>query len=808
MDSSKRIITLLICLLIILPALHDPAFARGPKFRPAATRAIAKAISTNTRQIFKPSFTIRSRYAGAMNSVSISRDGQWFVTAGDSGMAHLWDMTTGRQESVLSRGTSPIKGVAFVPGQDRLITVDGHGKLLLRDISTDTIIREINTSQPGNPTLLAVTPFAAKGLKTRGLKFTGGAGSAPEFSYEGQYCLAPDSKTQIGVWDLDTGKKIRAFDGHSANLTALTVAESGFLAASGDDSGKVILWNWQTGAMVGEFQYRKVVTALALGNDGALMAAGLANGEIHSWQVGTKKELLSITGHVGAVRSVSFSPNITEIASAGDDNIIKTWSAAQGNLLKEMPGHTGAINDLKYSPSSKELLSCSADKTSRFWDTASGEEMARLVSMKQGWAVVSPAGYFDGTLDGELEDRLDAILWTVGKRAFKVDGFIEGYYRPALLGRLFAGQDPASGDLPSISDGFELPPQVRIISPSPDSSFQKRQITVEVEAIDEGGGIDSISLFHNQKIVPGGMVGRSNNGNNSTKTFTVALEDDENHFRAVGFGKNRIESEGAEIVVNYSGAKPLEPPVLHLFVVGINTYLNPALNLNFGVPDARAVSGYFGRAKSGFFADISTHHLFDSQASREGVSKMLADMEGIPARDTIVLYFAGHGETVGDEWFYIPYDMGALKDEQGIRAKGISSKILQEHLGNSQAQRIVLLLDACKSGAAMQAFAAFEDQRPFSLLSRATGIHIAAASTSQQYASELEELGHGVFTFTLLNALDGQADLQPSDGRISVQEVLAYINEQMPLLIKKHNTSAQRPITSSRGIDFAISLNP
>ncbi len=802
---SYRLLMSVVLLMICLPT---PAQARRMSFRPTAIKSITKAIHTNTRQIFRPSFTIRSRYAGAMNSGSFSSDGEWFVTAGASGAAQLWSMTTGQQEMVFSQGSTPLKKIAFLPGRNSLLSANSQGQLILWDIGTNKKVREIDTHFQGKTSFLAITPFAARGQKSRGLKFTTPTGTAKKFTYGGQFCLAPSSKKEIGVWDVDNGKKVRAFSGHSASLTSISVAQDGLLAASGDSSGKVVVWNWQTGTVNQEFMHRKAVTALALSSNGSLIAIGYADGDIHCWLVAKKKKVFAISGHDGAVTSIRFSPNITAIASAGEDKTIKIWSAAQGTLDKEMSGHEQAINDLQYAPSGQQLLSCSTDKTSRFWDTVTGKEMVRLVSMRKGWAAVSPTGYFDGTLDGQLEDRLDAILWTVGKRAFNVDGFIEGYYRPALLGRIFAGQDlTANTKLPNISEGFNLPPRVRITSPAPDSGFSHRQISVEVEATDEGGGINAIRLFHNKKIIPESMASsktiKDNGAKRIIKSYTVTLADQENHFRAVGLDDNRIESEHAEIAVQYQGTTPLPIPALHLFIVGINKYQNPALNLNFGVPDAMAVTGYF-TSTSSIFTTISKTRLFDSEASQHGINHMLATMAEIPAQDSIILYFAGHGETVQDEWFFIPYDLSTLKGKESIRAKGISSKKLQESISSSQARRVLLLLDACKSGAAMHAFSTFEDQRPFALLSRATGIHIAAASTSQQYASELEDLGHGIFTFTLLTALQGKADLQPTDGRISVLEVLDYINREMPILIKKHNTAAQRPISSSRGIDFRL----
>ena len=71
-----------------------------------------------------------------------------------------------------------------------------------------------------------------------------------------------------------------------------------------------------------------------------------------------------------------------------------------------------------------------------------------------------------------------------------------------------------------------------------------------------------------------------------------------------------------------------------------------------------------------------------------------------------------------------------------------------------------MLVDACKSGAVIIAFRGFEDRKALSQLSRSTGVHIVAASTKDQFAAEVKELGHGVFTYILLEGLKGKATVK------------------------------------------------
>lgn len=50
------------------------------------------------------------------------------------------------------------------------------------------------------------------------------------------------------------------------------------------------------------------------------------------------------------------------------------------------------------------------------------------------------------------------------------------------------------------------------------------------------------------------------------------------------------------------------------------------------------------------------------------------------------------------------------------------------------------------------------EEKAIAQLARATGTYWLTASGSEQFASEFTQLGHGSFTYVLLEALGGKAD--------------------------------------------------
>ena len=85
---------------------------------------------------------------------------------------------------------------------------------------------------------------------------------------------------------------------------------------------------------------------------------------------------------------------------------------------------------------------------------------------------------------------------------------------------------------------------------------------------------------------------------------------------------------------------------------------------------------------------------------------------------------------------------------------------------------------------------------------RSAGVHVVAASTKDQYAAEVKDLGHGVFTYTLLEGLNGKA-ARPGDA-VTVRKLMGYVEEQLPEITKKYKQEAQYPVVDSRGMDFPL----
>ncbi len=219
-----------------------------------------------------------------------------------------------------------------------------------------------------------------------------------------------------------------------------------------------------------------------------------------------------------------------------------------------------------------------------------------------------------------------------------------------------------------------------------------REVTLKVHAEDAGGGLDEIWLFHGKRVAEGaGNVKTVTQGKVMEKTYAVSLTEGENYFAASAFNKERVESDPTEICVVLNGAS--RTPDLHLILIGIDKYKNPALNLSYSVLDAKSLEEFFTSSSvRKLFKDVYVYKLLNEEATKKSIGLLFENIKArAQQKDAILIYMAGHGDIARKEWYFIPYELATPEAEEEVVKSGVSTPYITEVLKSSSLKRFLSL---------------------------------------------------------------------------------------------------------------------
>ncbi|MBV7538035.1 polysaccharide deacetylase family protein [Duganella sp. sic0402] len=259
------------------------------------------------------------------------------------------------------------------------------------------------------------------------------------------------------------------------------------------------------------------------------------------------------------------------------------------------------------------------------------------------------------------------------------------------------------------------------------------------------------------------------------------------------------------------GAKQPEPEKIavstgyansYAVVIGINDYQKWP-KLQYAVQDAKAIRetlvGKFG------FDSERVFTLTNGEATRNNILALFHDKLAearLKKDDRIFVFFAGHGATRQlSSGRNLGYIIPADSDPQQVSVDAIPMTDLQNIAESLNAKHVFFVMDACYSGLGLTrgggSNAFLRDN------ARRIGRQMLTAGGADQMVADGGPGGHSVFTWTLLQALNGKADLN-GDGLITATELAAYVAPAVSSVSQQ--TPAFGSLPGSEGGEFVFQL--
>ncbi len=601
-------------------------------------------------------------------------------------------------------------------------------------------------------------------------------------------------KQKVDLYDGKSDKHLRTLDGGKAPNTGIVPA-AGFsfdgklVAMTGFEKKErsVLIYETEKGRRVNSFQINDdeqsgAVTTLCISADARLLAAGYA----------TKIDIFEV---------------------------------ASGRTLRTLP-HAERVASLTFSPDGRFLVALGENNDKYIWDSSSGEKLATLVNLSgafssrgSDWLVVTPDGLFDGSPAAWKQ-----ILWQFGGNTFDVtpaETFFNEFYYPGLLAEVMAGKKPRAPK--NIAQLDRRQPELKLITQNGQvgaASTTERNLTVKLEVAEKpadkdhnaGSGARDVRLFRNDSLVKVWRGDVLKGETATTLAANITVVSGENRLTAYAFNRDNVKSK--DVTLRLTGAGSLKRPgTAYVLAIGVNSYSNPQYNLRYAVADAEAFGEEVRREQQQIanYERIEVAPLLNEQATKANILSALKRLAGIqetgpagtPAaleklkatqpEDAVFIYFAGHGTAQGHRFYLLPHDLGYAGERTGLDAAGlqvilehsISDEELERAVEGIDADKLLMVIDACNSGQALEA----EEKRRGPMNSKGLaqlayekGMYILTASQSYQAAQEASQLGHGLLTYALVEEglKQATADSDPKDGEVWVREWFDYASSRVP----------------------------
>ncbi len=340
-------------------------------------------------------------------------------------------------------------------------------------------------------------------------------------------------------------------------------------------------------------------------------------------------------------------------------------------------------------------------------------------------------------------------------------------------------------------------PKIAINQPPPDARLTDEKILVT------GLVTDNVEVVRVQVLVNGveapslldvGVVGRG-----VPLGVLAELKPGPNVIEVVATDKAGNVAQAVRNVTRVTGASAptsVGPKIANRWavVIGVGEYESKSVpKLRFAEPDADAMYRLL-TTRAGYPRE-NVVLLTDKAPEKPTLQNIRIALGDFLARkstrdDLVLIYYAGLGAPEADTTskekdglakYLIPRNV----QPESLRSTAFAMDEIGGILGRIPAERVVLLLDTSYSGVAGGRSFAPSNARPRTLsdqflerLTKSRGRLVITASGPNEVALETAELGHGLFTYYLLEGLSGKAD-RNGDGVVTVSELYPYVEDQV-----------------------------
>ena len=687
-----------------------------------STGAVISYLAAGTKNLQNPEF---------------SSDGEYLVALCDT-VSQLWRVTTGEHLAILKGHKSKILSASFSPNGKRIAT--------------------FSNQEDGFTAKIWNTVTGKSFFQFRGVGFDVQKGF---FSPDSKMLAIIDNPDDfsITIYNLDNGKKVSKLQGHTDLVSKAVFSPDGKMIVTFDWNGETRVYNVKSGFLLYKLK-NLLINDVKFSNDNKLILTASKDFTSQIWNAETGEVITQFIGHNNSVVTAQFVSNNKKIVTASTDGTTKLWNSETGNLIYTFV----SIEDFDYIsqiPSGYYLGSQGASKLLHYVN-----KDKKIITFEQ--------------LDVKY-NRPDKVLEEIGNPDIELINSYRKAYEKRIK-KLDINPD-------SFRDGYSVPEADFTNRDQIKYEKTNEMLKLQIKGNDSIYKLDRYNVWVNEVPISGqrGISLKKSNSNVLDTSVSIKLSQGENRIETSITNVNGTESYRIPLYVKYIPVQPVKEKT-YFIGIGIDKFADKNHNLKYSVKDIRDLAIKF---KEKCRADIVIDTLFNENVTISNVKDLKKKLLETNVNDKVIISYSGHGLfSKNYDYFLSTYSI----DFDDPNKKGLPYDELENLLDNIPARKKLMLIDACHSGEVdkedLISLNATSDtllkgnipvayktnekhldlknsfelmQSLFVNVGKSTGATIISAAAGTQFALENRDLKNGVFTYSILEAMQQNKTMKISE---------------------------------------------
>ncbi|MBU8920656.1 MAG: WD40 repeat domain-containing protein [Bacteroidales bacterium] len=172
-------------------------------------------------------------------------------------------------------------------------------------------------------------------LNSMGMSSIHGAVTETAFSPDGRYIAACQYLGNIHIWTFPDYREIDLAD-PDRSVNAISFDPYSGLLAGGCSDGSIVIWEVQTGKIVRDYDgHLKEILALEFTKDGLFIGSCGTDNTVQIRNAVTGEPVMVLVGHSRQVNDLAFNSNASLLASCSDDMKVILWDISAAGLCPD-----------------------------------------------------------------------------------------------------------------------------------------------------------------------------------------------------------------------------------------------------------------------------------------------------------------------------------------------------------------------------------------------------------------------------------------------------------------------------------------